>query len=185
MCVCACVCGRRREGRGGGGGGGGADTVYGVRVCPCTPTIMQIIKMDQCQCTGPFGWTDQPETSHACSLRRQVPGVSSAKLTQPQGEEKDCEARPLHLPLLRRKGAQSFPSPRRWMPWIRIMRNQYTWTCLPGQPDPLYIVTTIIGQVTRSNIPSFTTTISNPREGGRGREREGRRGEGEEGGNAW
>ena len=22
---------------------------------------MQLIKMDQCQCTGPFGWTDQPE----------------------------------------------------------------------------------------------------------------------------
>ena len=29
---------------GGGGGGGGADVVYDVRVCPCTPTVMQLIK---------------------------------------------------------------------------------------------------------------------------------------------
>ena len=42
---------------------------------------------------------------YACSLRRQVPGVPSANLTQPQtqGEEKDCEAHPPHPPLLRRK----------------------------------------------------------------------------------
>ena len=28
----------------GGGGGDGADVVYDVRVCPCTPTVMQLIK---------------------------------------------------------------------------------------------------------------------------------------------
>ena len=39
------------------------DVMYDVRVYPCTPTVMQLIKMDQCHCTGPFGWTDQPEKS--------------------------------------------------------------------------------------------------------------------------
>ena len=48
------VGGRNREGREEGGtggwgwvggcGGGGADVVYDVRVCPCTPTVMQLIK---------------------------------------------------------------------------------------------------------------------------------------------
>ena len=59
-----------------------------------------------CQCTSPFGWTDQPETPGF--LRRQVPGFPSAEFTQPQGEEKDCEARPPHPPLLRRKGGAIF-----------------------------------------------------------------------------
>ena len=36
-------------------------------------------------------WTHHP---YACSLRRLVP--PRANLTQPQGEEKDCEARPAH-----------------------------------------------------------------------------------------
>ena len=66
-------------------------------------------KWGQCQCTDPFGWTDQPEKPYACSLRRQVPGrPPEANLTQPQVEEKDCEARPPHLPLLRRKGGAIF-----------------------------------------------------------------------------
>ena len=60
---------------------------------------MQLIKTDQCQCTGPFGWTDQPESPYACCLRKQVPGIPRANLTQPQGEEKDCEGRPPHPPL--------------------------------------------------------------------------------------
>ena len=41
-------------------------------------------------------------TPYACSLREQVPGVPKCKITQPQGEEKDCEARP-PLPLLPRR----------------------------------------------------------------------------------
>ena len=45
---------------------------------------------------------------YACSLREQVPGVPRCKITQPQGEEKDCEARPPHPPLLRRKGGAIF-----------------------------------------------------------------------------
>ena len=35
--------------------------VSSERVSVHTRTRMQLIKMDQCQCTGPFGWTDQPE----------------------------------------------------------------------------------------------------------------------------
>ena len=60
------MCGGGRgegEGRGGEeeGGGGGADGMYGARVCPRTPTTLQLKKkMDLCQCTDPFGWTDQP-----------------------------------------------------------------------------------------------------------------------------
>ena len=45
---------------------------------------------------------------YACCLREQVPGVPKCKLTQPQGEEKDCEARPPHPQLLRRKGGAIF-----------------------------------------------------------------------------
>ena len=45
---------------------------------------------------------------YACCLREQVPGVPKCKITQPQGEEKDCEARPPHPPLLRRKGGAIF-----------------------------------------------------------------------------
>ena len=57
---------------------------------------VQLIKMGQCQCTDPFGWTDQP-------------GVPECKtLTQPQVEEKDCEARRPHPPLLRKKGGAIF-----------------------------------------------------------------------------
>ena len=63
---------------------------------------MQLIKID------PFGWTVQPEYPYACSLRRQVPGVPSANPTPPQVEEKDCEARPPHSFLLRRKGSAIF-----------------------------------------------------------------------------
>ena len=52
------------------------------------PTSVQLIKTDWRQCASPFGWTDQPE-------RYKRP---SAQITQPQGEEKDCEARPPQPP---------------------------------------------------------------------------------------
>ena len=70
---------------------------------------MHLIKMGQCQCTDPFGWTDQPDKRpYALSLRRQVPGVPECKsFTQFQFEEKDCEARRPHPPLLRRKGGRN------------------------------------------------------------------------------
>ena len=98
--VCCCCCC--------GGGGGGAD----VEHCVCVRSYMQahaLNQMGQCQCTNPVGWTDQQEKPYACSLRKQVPGVPKANLTQPQVEEKDCEARPPSLPpLLRRKGSAIF-----------------------------------------------------------------------------
>ena len=145
--------GRVRGGEKRGGREEGAEEVVVVVRTMCyacmsvhARTRMHLIEMDQCQCTGPFGWTYQPEPPYACSLRRQVPGAPP----------------PHHLLSFGGREAQSFPSPRRWMPWIQKMTKQYTWTCLPGEPHPLNTVTTIIGQTTRSNIPSFTTTISNP-----------------------
>ena len=127
-----------REIGGRGGGGGGADLCVAHECLSSRAHACRLIKTDQRQCASPFCWTDQPETHYACSLRRQVPGVPSANLIQPQVEEKDCEARPPHLPILRRKVAQSFPSPRRWMPWIRDDIRSCTWTCLPGKPDLFY-----------------------------------------------
>ena len=49
----------------------------------------------------------RPETPYACSLRRQVPGIPNGKITQPRGEEKDCEARPPHSPLRRKGGGRN------------------------------------------------------------------------------
>ena len=143
----ACLC--KTPGGGGGVCGGGEEgrgrgvcvvvvvMVVRTEFCTCTSvhtrTRMQLVKMDQCQCTGPFGWTDQVETPYVCSLRRQVPGVPGAKThLNPKARKKI--ARHAHLTPLSfgRREAQSFPSPRRWMPWIRNMRKQCTWTCLPG-----------------------------------------------------
>ena len=119
-------------------------------------------QMDRYKCTGPFGRTDQPVPNYACSLRRQVPGVPNANLTQLQVEEKNCEARHLTPHSYGGGRAQSFSSPRRWMPWVRIIRNPCNWTCLPGYPDPSNNVTTIIKRIPNSNIPCSTTTITNP-----------------------
>ena len=117
---------------------------------------VQLIKPDQCQCTGRFGWTDQPETPYACSLRERSRRPQVQIITQPQGEEKDCEARPPHPSLLRRKGGAIFSiSPRRWMPRIRSEMRNNTWTCLSGKPDPLAHSTTCIREMTRSNKKPF------------------------------
>ena len=72
---------------------------------------MHLIKMGQCQFTDPFGWTVQPAKK---TLRLFPPKAGSRRpqgqkiITQPQGEEKDCEARPPRSPLLRRKGGAIF-----------------------------------------------------------------------------
>ena len=56
------------------------------------------------------------------------------------------------------RGAQSFPSPRRWMPRIGNDMRRYTWTCLPGKPGLFFSpITTWIGRMTRSNKLPFTT----------------------------
>ena len=39
-----------------------------ARMSVHTRTRMHLIEMNQCQCTGSFGWTDQPEYPYACSL---------------------------------------------------------------------------------------------------------------------
>ena len=90
-----------------GCGGYGADLCVAHECLFSRAHACRLIKTDRRQCASPFGWTDQPETHYACSLRRQVPGVPSANLAQPQDEEKDCEARPPHSPLLRREGGNN------------------------------------------------------------------------------
>ena len=98
--------------------------VVRTECCTCmsvhTRTRMQLIKMDQCQCTGPFGWTDQPETPYVCSLRTH-PTPRRGKILR-------------GTPTLSfgGRGAHSFPSSQRWMPWVRITRNLCNWTCLSG-----------------------------------------------------
>ena len=128
--------------------------VYDTHVCPCVPTrVHAILKTDRRQCASPFGWTVQPETPYACAFESRFQASPRCKnLTQPQVEEKDCEARP-HLTLhsFRGRGAQSFPSPRRWMTRIRDDMRRITWTCLAGKPDPITHVTTCIQEMTRSN----------------------------------
>ena len=90
-----------------GCGGCGADAMYDVRVYPCTPTVMQLIKKANTNVLASSAGLSSRKP-YACSLREQVPGVPKCKITQPQGEEKDCEARPPHPPLLRRKGGAIF-----------------------------------------------------------------------------
>ena len=236
---------------------------------------VQLIKTGQCQCTDPFGWTDQPEKA-----LHLVPPKAGSRCPQckphpmqTQGEEKDCEARPPHKitpkgktargnrkrtettemlqrcssstfqchlqlsPKLTRvavlvqdsnttklqdraaenatqnseqergtdqqslahmpppnrllsqssmtstrsatnwkeltssphsfggRGAQSFPPPRRWMPWIRIWNDirSCSWTSLLGMPDPFTSITTSIRRMTRSNTVPFTNPRTNPR----------------------
>ena len=80
-----------------------------LRVClSIRASCVQLIKMDQCQRTGPFGWTDQPENPKPVPSEGRFQASPVKKFTQPQGEEKDCEARPPRLPLLRRKGSAIF-----------------------------------------------------------------------------
>ena len=80
-----------------------------TRVSGDTHACVQSIKLDLCQRTSPFGWTVQPEKTLSLFPTKAGSRLSQAQiLTQPQVEEKDCEARPPHLPLLRRKGGAIF-----------------------------------------------------------------------------
>ena len=105
----------RGEGGGGGGGGGGEGVRWWwcrrsvVRACLSMRTRMHPIDMDQRDSAlVPSAGLTSRKNPYAWFLRRQVPGVPGANLTQLHGEEKDCEARPPHPPLLRRKGGAIF-----------------------------------------------------------------------------
>ena len=82
---------------------------------------VQLIKTDQCQCTGPFGWTDHLKPPCTCSLRKQVPDIPNQ--TSPNPKDRKKIARHAHLTphSSSRKGAQSFPYPRRWMPRVVVV----------------------------------------------------------------
>ena len=101
-------------------GGGGADHVYVMCVCPYMTTCVQLIKMGWCQRTSPFGWTDQPEKT----LRLFPPKAGSRrpqskKSPNPKARKKIARHACLAPHSFGGRGAQSFPSPLRWMPWIR------------------------------------------------------------------
>ena len=68
---------------------------------------MQQIKMGQCQCTDPFGWTDQPEPPTPVPSEGRFQASPMQTITQPQGEEKDCEARPPHPPSPSEEGGRN------------------------------------------------------------------------------
>ena len=107
-------------GRGGGCGGIGgsaADRVYDTHLWPCAPTCVRELKRTS---ASPFGWIVQPEHPYACSLRRQVPGVGSGVYHPTPSRGKRLRGSPASPPTPSEEGeAQSFPSPRHWMPWIR------------------------------------------------------------------
>ena len=58
----------------------------------------QLTKWASASAQAPSAGLSSRQHPYACSLRRQVPGVRGTNLTQPQVEEKDCEARPPHHP---------------------------------------------------------------------------------------
>ena len=45
---------------------------------------VQSIETDQCQCIGPFGWTNQPDSTASSVLRKQIPGAHGGELNQPR-----------------------------------------------------------------------------------------------------
>ena len=60
---------------------------------------VHLIKMDQCQCTGPFGWTDQPEKPLSLFPPKTDSRLPQCKkFTQPKARKKI--ARHAHLALL-------------------------------------------------------------------------------------
>ena len=69
------------------------------------------------------------KTPYVCSLRNQVPGPS-AKSPNPKSRKKIARYAHLTLHSFGGRGAQSFPSPRGWMPRIRSEMRNNTWTCL-------------------------------------------------------
>ena len=92
------------------------------------------------------GLTSRKKGPYACSLRRQVKGVPSANL--PKAREKDCEARPPHPPLLRRKGRANFSIVSTLYALVRNEHRRCSWPCLPGKRDPLPKFTSTIQKIT-------------------------------------
>ena len=85
------------------------DGMYDVRVCPCTPTVMQLIKWASASAPTPSGWTDQP----AKALRLFPPKAGSRRpqvqnSPNPKARKKIARPRPPRLPLLRSKGGAIF-----------------------------------------------------------------------------
>ena len=79
-----------------------------AHACPYAHTLAAPIEMDQCHCTGPFGWTDQPAKALRLSLRKQATGVPRCKTLHPtpiRGE--DCEARRPHPPTPSEEGGRN------------------------------------------------------------------------------
>ena len=90
-------------------GGGGADVWLYAHVYPYVHAACnELKKWASTSVLAPSTGLTSRKKPHTCSLRRQTPSVPDGKITQPRVEEKDCEARPPHPPLLRRKGGAIF-----------------------------------------------------------------------------
>ena len=114
---------------------------------------MQLIKTDRRQS---LRLIDQPDPTTPVASGCRFQASPGAKYHPTPRRGKRLRGSPTSPPTPSRKGAHSFPSPWRWMPRVRIR------TCLPGQPDPLTCVTTLIQEMTRSNRLLFTIPITNP-----------------------
>ena len=133
------------------------------RQCNNEDTCNEFKKTGRCQRTRSFGWTDQPE-KNPTPVPSEGRFQASPKQTSPNPKSRKKIARHARLTShsFGGRGAQSFPSPRRWMPWIRNDHGRYSWTCLPGKPDPCPKITTGIRMKTRSKKLPFTTTMTDP-----------------------
>ena len=136
-----------------------------VRTCSCTRMSIHTctrhamnFKKGQHQCASLFGWTVQPGPPTPVASESRFQASPGAKPHPTPSRGKRLRGSPTSHPTPSEEGAQSFPSPRRWMPWIRIVMRKYTWTCLLGKPDPFPKITIWI----RMTYQEYTTSISNP-----------------------
>ena len=86
-------------------------TVCFTRVSGQSRARIQLIKMGQCQCTSPFGWTVQPaKTPTLVPSEGRCQASPSAKKSSPNSKSRKKIARHAGLtsPLLRRKGGAIF-----------------------------------------------------------------------------
>ena len=85
-------------------------TVCFTRVSGQSRARMQLIKLGQCQCTDPFGWTDQPAKNPTPFPSESRFQASPGAKTSPNSKSRKKIARHAGLtsPLLRRKGGAIF-----------------------------------------------------------------------------
>ena len=79
-------------------------TKCSARMFVHTHTRMQLIKMDQCQCTGPFGWTDQPKKTPRLFAPKAGSRRPQCKIQPTPSRGKRLPGTPASLPTPSEKG---------------------------------------------------------------------------------